>query len=1854
MTNYKKLIARGRSTVRVGIALLGICGAAIATAQTPGAPTIDSTTQESSTSVLLKYTLVDSPTSVQVRATNTSSNATNTISLSGNSLTSACDGGSTCETTFTGLTAGQSYQFDARGRVNQGTWGAWATKSTAVSTHPNFSLPNDLMVGSDNAERVALLAELSGDGDSEDSATSALFTFTNDRMFVSGVHAWTYSGSVSPTNSVRVYVRTDSDNLFTDDYVELEGTYSGTRTEISANVEITATLKSDTDVQIKRTIALNVVRNRAPVFGITSATFRLEENEAHTIDVASDFLLTDADGNDLTYRMNVVAPSGDTTWTLDSTTGMLTLSEGRSLDYERTRRYTLDINAVDTSGARSNTLRITINVTDVNDAPTSIVEPTDTKMHRNMLAHHNFLTLPVNRIFTDPEGDRLCFSATQTRGTDWATIDLNVGPTTCRYGSIRVTRQQMIGHQGVEEIEISVTATEEDGGGSATATVTASIIYGLNLPPVIWGGRLPNAADDTPYWSEVTISENQPFVMVFTAQDVQPPRDRLCFSLSGPDARHFKLVNSVLAGKSVECGYYGSNSEPGSLPNSFQINVESREALDYEAIDGGYEFNLVATDLYGAQAVLPLLIEPEDRIEPPSSEPIPAAFFLVGDDPKDYWLDDYFTSESDSAQPLEYEAYAANRSLVTVRLSGGVLTITPTSTSLSPSKRETRVHVTATDNNGLSTSRSIDVSIKNSNTDPTYSVSSISYTVAENTQAGRHIGSRIRASDADGDTITYSIPDTDDAIAIDANSGQLEVGKAGLNFEERDSYEFTVYAHDGYGGYDYLDVAVSVRDVNEAPMPKSDRIPDVETIAGVTKADVFNANDYFTDPDIDDTSLRFDTASNSSAIASATVDDDGFVSVRGKRRGSATITITAYDRGNLKARKTFKATVSDNARPVVARTISTVEVQVRGTEEVDLEPLFTDDATDRLRYTVVYEDHDIATASIDGSVMIIRGRGAGSTEMTVTAHDLANNEASITFDVEVEANRAPRVVNEVDDITVRIGQTRPRIDISDVFEDPGDTFTLIAYTADANIATAYILNDGRTMRISPYGEGETTGTLRARDSNEGFTEHEFNITVLERNDPPTVRKTIADVELDTDTSRHDVSLWRVFDDEDTDSLVYSVAASTDRYADVILRQNPYKVRILPIKAGTTTVTVTVEDDIGQTANVSFDVIIVEPDNNNAPTVAMAIDDQTLNSGSRYSVNLNDVFDDADGDVLSFAATSANEAVATTQLLRSGSLRVFAEGVGSTTISVTATDANDASATDTFTVTVKTSPSATGHVANVTLQLGGETKSIDLLNAFVDADGDTLTYSAVSSNAEVVSVDQMQSLIQLTPMTKGGATVIAKATDPSGQFAVQSFRVMVSDSKLNQVASDALAGYGRSILSTVSTAIGNRVASAQANDRENARWVRRTGTGDGVTASARANSISARTLLPPTTASIKDMPGIGDTWYDDRRVFDEFGDSMNFTNLLSGFNTSGPFQFWSSGDSQSFANDGFHGSSDSRIVGVDVKKKNLLLGLSLKQSVGEMSYEWGTVNRTQHAELLSAIPYVSFSPTPQTTYWASLGLGNGSLSTLERNTELGSDELHMHIGLLGARRDLAVSDKYKLALRADAGHVKLFTSNGGDTSDRLDSAVNQIRVGAVGSFTKHFAGFSITPSGEIALRRNGGNGDTGLGLDAVGGLSFKSGVFSIEARGRTVAVHSNESIRESGYSLTASVQSRRDGRGLSMSIAPSIGMRTDPTSLWSGQVHGLDLANAAQSLENAKAMNTRLEYGLLVDRARYSLKPYVNVYNDEFGQTAIGVGGSLNQLFKARTNLGLNVQFIQRESSSKAKDSTIALTGLVRF
>ncbi len=288
------------------------------------------------------------------------------------------------------------------------------------------------------------------------------------------------------------------------------------------------------------------------------------------------------------------------------------------------------------------------------------------------------------------------------------------------------------------------------------------------------------------------------------------------------------------------------------------------------------------------------------------------------------------------------------------------------------------------------------------------------------------------------------------------------------------------------------------------------------------------------------------------------------------------------------------------------------------------------------------------------------------------------------------------------------------------------------------------------------------------------------------NRAPTVSAAIADATIVNASGTRTVSLSGVFDDPDGDSLTVSAASSDEAKATVSVAADYATLTVNAQARGTATITVTANDGRGGTVDDSFTVTVKA-----APYVASEIADVSgLDVGSTQDVSLSGVFSDADGDALTVTASSGDEAIATVSVAADHSaLTVAGVAEGTATVTVIAQDSDGNLVTDDFNVSVvappppaapNEAPTVSSAIADATIVNETGTKEVSLSGVFSDADNDSLTITAASSDdaKATVSVAADYTSLTVNAQARGTATITVIANDGRGGTVSETFTVTV--------------------------------------------------------------------------------------------------------------------------------------------------------------------------------------------------------------------------------------------------------------------------------------------------------------------------------------------------------------------------------------------------------------------------------------------------------------------------------------------
>ena len=334
-----------------------------------------------------------------------------------------------------------------------------------------------------------------------------------------------------------------------------------------------------------------------------------------------------------------------------------------------------------------------------------------------------------------------------------------------------------------------------------------------------------------------------------------------------------------------------------------------------------------------------------------------------------------------------------------------------------------------------------------------------------------------------------------------------------------------------------------------------------------------------------------------------------------------------------------------------------------------------------------------------------------------------------------------------------------------------------------------------------------------------------------------------------------------------------------------------------------------------------------------------------------------------------------------------------------------------------------------------------------------------------------------------------------------------------------------------------------------------------------------------------------------------------------------------------------------GQVRTTMVGADYATGPLVAGLSLSNSRSLGTYAGVTDGRVTSA-VTGLYPWLGYQATDRISVWGVTGYGAGALRLTPAGGPALKSDLSMAMAAAGTRGELLASggaDGFALAFKADALWVGTAIEGVDGPAGRLaatDAAVTRVRTGLEGSRGVTFArGLLLRPSVEVGLRHDGGDAETGSGVDIGGGLvvSDPSTGLSADVRVRMLLVHEADGFRDRGVSVSFSYNpTPSTPLGFSARVAPSWGGRAagGAEALWSGGP--LAELGASESPSAGGRLEADLGYGLPVG-SRLVGTPRIGVGASEMGRD-YRLGYSLGVLGGEDLDFVLGVQARRRKSA----------------
>ena len=324
-----------------------------------------------------------------------------------------------------------------------------------------------------------------------------------------------------------------------------------------------------------------------------------------------------------------------------------------------------------------------------------------------------------------------------------------------------------------------------------------------------------------------------------------------------------------------------------------------------------------------------------------------------------------------------------------------------------------------------------------------------------------------------------------------------------------------------------------------------------------------------------------------------------------------------------------------------------------------------------------------------------------------------------------------------------------------------------------------------------------------------------------------------------------------------------------------------------------------------------------------------------------------------------------------------------------------------------------------------------------------------------------------------------------------------------------------------------------------------------------------------------------------------------------------------------------------------------------------------------------ATLTGLWPYAGLKLTDRLSAWAAAGYGAGELKLTPGGETNGGKtdgpfmaDLTMAMVAAGMRGEVLTPPPeggLALAVKGDVRFTRTASeatkdANGGEL-EAATADVWLVRTGIEGS--RRFApggdaaGMVLTPSFEIGVRLDGGDAESGLGVDLGGGLAFaapKQGI-ALDLRARGLVAHEAAGFREWGAGASLAWDPRPSSdRGLALTLRQSWG--GSPTGgmdalLGRETLAGLAANDNGDTTAGAGRLEAELGYGIALFGGGFTGTPHLGVGLSDTGRD-YQLGWRLTSARRGDPGFEVGLATTRREADNADSEHGIALRVVLRW
>ena len=278
------------------------------------------------------------------------------------------------------------------------------------------------------------------------------------------------------------------------------------------------------------------------------------------------------------------------------------------------------------------------------------------------------------------------------------------------------------------------------------------------------------------------------------------------------------------------------------------------------------------------------------------------------------------------------------------------------------------------------------------------------------------------------------------------------------------------------------------------------------------------------------------------------------------------------------------------------------------------------------------------------------------------------------------------------------------------------------------------------------------------------------------------------------------------------------------------------------------------------------------------------------------------------------------------------------------------------------------------------------------------------------------------------------------------------------------------------------------------------------------------------------------------------------------------------------------------------------------GLILSHSSGEGDYRGASDSGSVSSTLTGLFPWSRYALNERLTVWGVAGYGKGELTLTpvgQSPIRTGLDLAMVSSGLRGVLVQAPETGGLELALKTDGLLVRTNSAEAPGLAATTGDAT-RFRLGVEGSRSFRFEdGSALRPSAELGVRHDGGDAESGFGLDLGAGLAWShpaSGV-SAELRGRGLLSHESRGFRIRGIAGSfAWDPDPASERGPSLALKQTVGdaaaggrdaLFGRPT------LAGIGTNDSGSALQNRR-LELKMGYGFTALGGRFTSTPEIGV------------------------------------------------------